>query len=156
MGFDGDDEGFAGGRGKVEEVEGDAMKRWIKVVEVIREVSPEETKNEEIKSNAWEFRGIETWEEIVEVEGEKPKVGDIIDLFPDEPLLNQVAEVVKVIREVKPNVWKVRVRREEKHNWLIEGIKPEEGQVLDAEEYKNSLWMVEANSCHFPFKSVKS
>jgi hypothetical protein len=56
VGFDGDDEGFAGGRGKVEEVEGDAMKRWIKVVEVIR--------------------------------------------------------------EVKPNVWKVRVRREEEHNLL--------------------------------------
>jgi hypothetical protein len=40
------------------------MKRCLKVVEVIREVSPEETRNEEIKSNAWEFRGIEMWEDI--------------------------------------------------------------------------------------------
>jgi hypothetical protein len=52
------------------------VRRWIKVVEVIREVSPEETKNEEIKSNAWEFRGIEIVEETLEVEGEKPKVGE--------------------------------------------------------------------------------
>jgi hypothetical protein len=116
------------------------VKRWIKVVEVIREVSPEETRNEEINSNAWEFRGIEMWEEIVEVKGEKPKVGDIIE--------NRVAEVVKVIREVEPNVWKVRIRREVEGIWLMEGIKPEEGQILDTEEYKNLLWMV----VRHPFK----
>jgi hypothetical protein len=124
------------------------VKRWIKVVEVIREVSPEETRNEEIKSNAWQFRGIEMWEEIAEVKGEKPKVGDIIDLFPEDPLLNRVAEVVKVIREVEPNVWKVKVRRAVEGIWLMEGIKPEEGQILDTEEYKNLLWMV----VRHPFK----
>jgi hypothetical protein len=128
------------------------MRRWIKVVEVIGEVSPEETKNEEIKSNAWEFRGIEMWEEIVEVEGEKPKVGDIIDLFSDEPFLSLFgpveAEVIEVIREIEPNVWEVRVRREQECNWLIEGIKPVEGQILECEEYKYSLWMV----LRHPFK----
>jgi hypothetical protein len=124
------------------------MRRWIKVVEVIREVSPEETKDEEIKSNAWEFRGIEIREEIAEVEGEKPKVGDIIEFFPEDPVLYQVAEVIEVIREIEPNVWEVRVRREVEDIWLIEGIKPEEGQILDTEEYKYSLWMV----LRHPFK----
>ena len=124
------------------------MRKWIRVVEVIREVSPEETRNEEINSNAWEFRGIEMWEEIVEVEGEKPNVGDVIEFFPDDPDLYQTAEVVKVIREIEPNVWKVKIRQEVEGTWLIEGMKPEEGQVLDAEEYKNSLWMV----VRHPFK----
>jgi hypothetical protein len=124
------------------------MRRWIRVVEVIREVSPEETRNEEINSNAWKFRGIEMWEEIVEVEGEKPKVGDVIGFFPDDPDLYQTAEVVKVIREIEPNVWKVRIRREVEGIWLIQGIKPEEGQILDAEEYKELLWMV----VRHPFK----
>jgi len=118
------------------------MRRWIKVVEVLREVSPEETKNEEIKSNAWEFRGVEIWEEIVEVAGEKPKVGDIIEFFPDDPFLYHTAEVIEVIREIEPNVWEVKVRREVEGEWLIEGIKPEEGQILDTEEYKNLLWLV--------------
>ena len=122
------------------------MKRWIKVVEVIREVSPEETKNEEINSNAWEFRGIEVWEEIVEVEGQKPKVGEIIDLFSDDFLLSLFgpvkAEVIEVIREIEPNVWEVRVRREVESTWLLEGIRPEEGQILDTEEYIDSLWLV--------------
>ncbi len=118
------------------------MRRWIKVVEVIREVRPEETGNEEIKSNAWEFRGIEIWEEILEVEGEKPKVGDIVELFPDDPILSRAYEVIEVIREIEPNVWEVKARREVEDTWLIEGIKPEEGQILDPEEYRNSLWMV--------------
>ncbi len=113
------------------------MRRWIKVVEVIREVSPEETRNEEIKSNAWEFRGIEIVEEIVEVEveGEELEIEDIVEFFPDY-------DVIEVIRKKEPNVWEVRVSREVECNWLIEGIKPEEGQILDAEEYRNSLWMV--------------
>jgi hypothetical protein len=107
------------------------MKRWIKVVEVSREVRPEETKNEEIKSNAWEFRGIEIWEEIVEVEGEKPKAGDIIELFPDDPDLYRAYEVIEVIGEIEPNVWEVKARREVEHTWLIEGIRPVEGQMLE-------------------------
>jgi hypothetical protein len=150
VGFDGDDEGVVGGRGKVEESEGDAMKRWIKVVEVIREVSPEEIRDEEIKSNAWEFKGIEIWEEIfeVEVEGGKPKVGDIIEFFPEDPDLYRAYEVIEVIREIEPNVWEVKARREIEGTWLIEGIKPEEGQILDTEEYKNLLWMV----VRHPFK----
>ncbi len=120
------------------------MRSWLKVVEVIREVSPEEARNEEIKSNAWEFRAIEIVEETLEVEGEKPKVGDIIELFPDEPDLYRAYEVIEVIREIEPNVWEVKARREIEGNWtwLIEGIKPEEGQILDAEKYKNSLWLV--------------
>jgi hypothetical protein len=118
------------------------MKRWIKVVEVIREVSPEETKNEEINSNAWEFRGIEVWEEIVEVEGQKPKVGEIIELFPEDPDLYRAYEVIEVIREIEPNVWEVKVRREVENTWLLEGIRPEEGQILDTEEYIDSLWLV--------------
>jgi hypothetical protein len=115
------------------------MRRWIRVVEVIREVSPEETRNEEIKSNAWEFRGIEMWEEIVEVEGEKPKVGDVIEFFPDDPDLYQTAEVVKVIREIEPNVWKVKIRQEVEGIWLLQGIKPEEGQILHP--FKEGLWV---------------
>ncbi len=113
------------------------MRRWLKVVEVIREVSPEETRDEEIKSNAWEFRAIEILEETLEVEGEKPKVGDIIELFPDEPDLYRAYEVIEVIREIEPNVWEVKARREIEGNWtwLIEGIKPVEGQILEAEEY---------------------
>jgi len=127
------------------------MRRWIKVVEVIREVSPEETKNEEIKSNAWEFRGVEIREGIVEVEGEKPKAGDIIDLFSDDPILSLFgikAEVIEVLREIEPNVWEVKIRREVEREWLIEGIKPVEGQILDTEEHKDSLWMV----VRHPFK----
>ncbi len=127
------------------------MRRWIKVVEVIREVSPEETKNEEIKSNVWEFRGIEIWEEILEVEGEKPKVGDIIELFPDDPDLYRAYEVIEVIRQIEPNVWEVKARREEEDTWLIEGIKPVEGQILDTEEYKHSLWLV----VRHPFEEEK-
>ena len=138
------------------------MKRWIKVVEVIREVKPEETKNEEIKSNAWEFRAIEIIEEIAVVEGVKPEVGEIveiveeeeegespevegiIDLFLEDADPRWIAEVIEVIREIKPNVWEVKIRWEEDEprDWLIEGIKPEEGQMLDAEEYVDSLWMV--------------
>jgi hypothetical protein len=124
------------------------VKRWIRVVEVIREVSPEETRNEEINSNAWEFRGIEMWEEIFEVEGEKPKVGDIIEFFPEDPDLYRAYEVIGVIRRIEPNVWKVRARREIEGTWLLQGTKPEEGQILDTEEYKNSLWMV----MRHPFK----
>jgi len=124
------------------------MNRWIKVVEVIREVSPDETKNEEIKSKAWEFRGIEVWEEILEVEGEKPKVGDIIEFFPEDPDLYRSYEVIEVIGEIEPNVWEVKARREMEDTWLIEGIKPVEGQILDAEEYVDSLWMV----VRHPFK----
>jgi hypothetical protein len=124
------------------------MNRWIKVVEVIREVSPDETKNEEIKCKAWEFRGIEVWEEILEVEGEKPKVGDIIEFFPEDPDLYRSYEVIEVIGEIDPNVWEVKARREMEDTWLIEGIKPVEGQILDAEEYVDSLWMV----VRHPFK----
>jgi hypothetical protein len=118
------------------------MKTWLKVVEVLREVSPEEVGVEEMKSNAWEFRAIEIIEEIAEVEGEKPEVGEVVEFFPEDPLLSQVAEVVEVIGEVEPNVWEVKVRREIEGKWLIEGIKPVEGQVLDTDEYRNSLWMV--------------
>jgi len=122
------------------------MKRWLNVVEVIREVRPEEV--EGLNSNAWKFRWIEAWEEIAEVEGEKPTVGDIIELFVEAPNLYHVTEVIKVFREIEPNVWEVKVRREVEGVWLIEGIKPEEGQILDAEEYVNSLWMV----VRHPFK----
>jgi len=122
------------------------MGRWIKVVEVIGEVSPEEV--EGLNSNAWKFRGIKSWEEIVEVEGEKPTVGDIIEFFVRSPVMYQVAEVVKVIGEIEPNVWEVKIRRELEGIWLIEGIKPEEGQILDAEEHKDSLWMMTKH----PFK----
>ncbi len=118
------------------------MSRWLKVLEVIREVSPEELRNEEIKTDAWEFRAIEIVEETLEVKGEKPKVGDIVEFFPGNPDLYRAYEVVEVIRQIKPNVWKVKARREVEGIWLIEGIKPEEGQILDTEEYKNSLWMV--------------
>jgi len=124
------------------------MKRWIKVLEVIREVSPEETKNEEIKSKTWEFRGVEIWVKIFEVEGEKPEVGDVIEFFPEDPDLYRAYEVIEVIREIEPNVWEVKARREIEGTWLIEGTKPEEGQILDTEEYKNSLWMV----VRHPFK----
>lgn len=122
------------------------MRRWIKVEEVIREVSPEEV--EGLRSNAWKFRWTDSWEEIVEVEGEKPTVGDIVELFFEDHNQYRVAEVVKVIREIEPNVWEVKVRREIEGVWLIEGIKPEEGRVLDAEEYKELLW----TTVKHPFK----
>jgi len=121
----------------------------IKVVEVIREVSPEEV--EGLSSNAWEFRWIETWEEVAEVEGERPTYGDIVALFPEGPDRYRVAEVVKVIREVEPNVWEVKLRWEVEGIWLIEGIKPEEGQILDPEEYVEFLWMV----VRHPFEEEK-
>ena len=122
------------------------MKRWLKVVEVIGEVSPDEV--EGLKSNAWKFRWIESWEEIAEVEGGKPTVGDIIELFFEAHNTYRVAEVVKVIREVEPNVWEVKIRWEVEGVWLLQGIKPEEGQIIDAEEYKDLLWLV----ARHPFK----
>jgi hypothetical protein len=45
-------------------------------------------------------------------------------------------------------VWGVKIRREVEGIWLIEGIKPEEGQILDAEEHKDLLWM----AVRHPFK----
>lgn len=120
------------------------MKRLLKVVKVLGEVPPEEA-NGEIRAKAWKFKGVEIIEEIVEIEGEKPEVGDVVEFFPDDPILSLfglAGEVIEVIREVEPNVWEVKVRREIEGEWVIEGIKPVEGQMLDPKEYKNFLWMV--------------
>jgi hypothetical protein len=120
------------------------MERWLKVVKVLGEVSPEEA-NGEIQAKAWKFKGVEIREEIVEVEGEKPEVGDVVEFFPDDPILSLLGlagEVIEVIREVEPNVWEVKVRREIEGEWVIEGIRPVEGQMLDPKENKNFLWMV--------------